>query len=365
MKPLYISATGQDSGKTAVICGLIQHLRNQGHNPGYCKPVGQRYVMYEGHSVDEDAVLAIQAFDIKDRPQDMSPIAVAEGFTAKFIMNPDVSPLEAQILDSYNRLKTSHSMIIVEGTGHAGVGSCFGLSNARVAQMLNADVVIVASGGIGKPIDEISLSLALFKQFNVNVIGVILNKIYQPKYEKIKSIAPKGLEIIGTKLVGAIPYDSDLSFFSIGQVAEEFGYQVLCGSKSLSNKIEHTVVAAMEPQNVLKYIEKNTLIITPGDRIDNILLTLALSESTDYHDKLCSGGLILTGGLKPDTTILSLLLRSSIPVLFTNEDTFSVTAKMKDLHFKIRSDDYNKIARTYELLKGNVDTDTILKNLSA
>jgi BioD-like phosphotransacetylase family protein len=294
----------------------------------------------------------------------MSPIAVAEGFTAKFIMNPDVSPLEKQITASFEKLKEKHSMVIVEGTGHAGVGSCFGLSNARVAQMLGANVVIVASGGIGKPIDEISLSLALFKQYNVNVIGVILNKIFPQKFEKIKSIAPKGLEIVGTKLIGSIPYDTELSFFSIGQVAEEFGFTVLCGSRSLHNIIEHTVVAAMEPQNVLKYIEKNTLIITPGDRIDNILLTLALSESPDYHDKLCSGGLVLTGGLKPDSTILSLLLKSSIPVLLTNEDTFSVTARMKDLHFKIRADDRNKISRTYGLLKDNVNVDLILQNLA-
>jgi len=364
MKPLYISATGQDSGKTAVICGLIQHLRQQGHNPGYFKPVGQRYVQYDGHNIDEDAVLVHQAFGFEDRPSDMSPIAVEDGFTAKFIQNPDVSSLEQLIINSFSRLTQKHSMIIVEGTGHAGVGSCFGLSNARVAQMLGANVVIVSSGGIGRPIDEVSMSLALFKEYNVNVIGAILNKIYPHKYEKIHSIASKGLQLIGTKLVGTILFDSSLSFFSIGQVAEEFDYDVLCGQESLSNKIGHTVVAAMEPQNVLHYIDKNTLIITPGDRIDNILLTLALSESTDFHDKLCSCGLILTGGLKPDSTILSLLLKSSIPVLLTDEDTFTVTAKMKDLHFKIRSNDSDKILRTYELLRDSVDVNAILAGLS-
>ena len=363
MKPLYISATGQDSGKTAVICGLIQYLRNQGYNPGYFKPVGQRYVQYDGHSIDEDAVLTHQAFAFEDRPSDMSPIAVAEGFTAQFILNPDVSTLEQRIMDSFSKLKQKHSTIIIEGTGHAGVGSCFGLSNARVAQMLGANVVIVSSGGIGRPIDEVSMSLALFKQYNVSVIGVILNKIYSHKYEKIRAIVPKGLELIGTKLVGTIPYDSSLSFFSVGQVAEEFDYDVLCGRESLSNKIGHTVIAAMEPQNVLHYIDKNTLIIMPGDRIDNILLTLALSESTDFHDKICSCGLILTGGLKPDSTILSLLLKSTIPVLLTDEDTFTVTAKMKDLHFKIRSDDLDKIVRTYELLRDNVNVDAILAGL--
>jgi BioD-like phosphotransacetylase family protein len=363
MKPLYISATGQDSGKTAVICGLIQHLRKQGHNPGYFKPVGQRYVQYEGHNIDEDAVLVHQAFGFEDHPSDMSPIAVEEGFTAKFIQNPDVSALEEKIINSFNKIKQKHSMIIVEGTGHAGVGSCFGLSNARVAQMLGANVVIVSSGGIGRPIDEVSISLALFKQYNINVIGVILNKIYSHKYEKIRTIAPKGFELIDTKLIGIIPYDSSLSFFSVGQVAEEFDYDVLCSRESLSNRIGHMVVAAMEPQNVLHYIDKNTLIITPGDRIDNILLTLALSESADFHDKLCSCGLILTGGLKPDSTILSLLLKSTIPVLLTDEDTFTVTAKMKDLHFKIRSDDTDKIVRTYELLRDNVNVDAILAGL--
>jgi len=363
MKPLYISATGQDSGKTSVICGLLQYLRAQGYNPGYIKPVGQRYVQYNGHSIDEDAVLTHQAFGFKDEPADMSPIAVARGFTTDFINNPDVSALEKRIHKSFSRLKEKHPMIIVEGTGHAGVGSCFGLSNARVAQMLNANVIIVSAGGIGRPIDEISMSLALFRKYNVNVVGVILNKVYPNKAEKIKAIVPKGLKLIGTKLLGTMGYDPSLSVFGIGQIAEEFGYDVLCGEDALSNKIERTLVAAMEPQNVLGYIEENTLIITPGDRIDNILLTLALSESTDFHKKLCSCGLILTGGLKPDSTIYSLLLKSNIPVLITEEDTFTVTAKMKDLHFKIRSDDHDKIAKTYQLLQQGVDVDAILSSL--
>lgn len=363
MKPVYISATCQDSGKTSVICGLIQLLRHQGRNPGYIKPVGQRYIQYKGSNVDEDAVLMHKAFGFKDNPSDMSPIAIAKGFTAKFINNPDVSPLENRILKSCEKIAANHGIVIIEGTGHAGVGSCFGLSNARVAQMLEANVIIVATGGIGRPIDELTLSLSLFKQYNVNVIGVILNKVYARKWEKIVSIASLGLGIIRTSMLGALPYDMALSDFSVGRVAEEFGYEILCGREAMKNRVEHTVVAAMEPQHVLDYIEKNTLIITPGDRIDNILLTLTLSESKDFHEKLSSCGLILTGGLRPHSTILSLLLKSSIPVLITDEDTFKVTAKMKDLHFKIRSDDSQKIAKTYELIRNNIDIESLLNSL--
>ncbi len=363
MKPLYISATGQDSGKTSIICGLMQVLRRNGYDPGYIKPVGQRYVVWEVHNVDEDAILVWDAFKLPETPEIMSPVAIPAGFTTRYIENPDVKPLEDRILSAYSTISRRHPFVLVEGTGHAGVGSCFNLSNARVAQMLGAKAVIVAPGGIGRPIDEVALSLNLFRQYNVEVLGVILNKTMPEKYDKIKRITSKGFELLGTKLLGTMPYQQQLSSYTVKQISEEFNYGVLCGSESLHNKIEHTVVAAMEPQNVLHHIEPHTLIITPGDRIDNILLTLVLSESGEYREKLLSGGLILTGGLKPETTILSLLFKSRIPVLTASDDTFEITAAMKDLNFKIRSDDTDKISATYELVRENIDADYMLERL--
>ena len=274
MKPLYISATLRDSGKTSVSLGLMQVLQENNVDPGYCKPVGQHYVHYKNKNIDEDGVLIHQVFNLTDEPYYLSPIAIERGFTQKFIENPDVKPLEDQILQCRDHILQRHKMIIVEGTGHAGVGSCFGLSNARVAQLIGAKVVIVTAGGIGRPIDEIALSLALFKDHNVDVIGVVLNKVLQEKHEKITKTVDKGLKLLGTKLIGSIPYIPSLTYFTVGQLAEEFKYELFCGQDALSNRIENTVVAAMEPQNVLNYIKDNLLIITPGDRIDNIVITI-------------------------------------------------------------------------------------------
>jgi len=356
MKPLYISATLKDSGKTSVSVGLMQLLAERGADPGYCKPVGQHYVQYCGKNIDEDGVLIHQVFDLPDEPYYLSPIAIERGFTTKFIFHPDVTPLERQILECRDRILEIHSMLIVEGTGHAGVGSCFGLSNARVAQLLGAKVVIVTSGGIGRPIDEIALSLSLFADYGVDVVGVILNKVLAAKYEKIKTTVGRGLENLGTRLLGAIPYEPALTRFTVGQVAEEFQYEVLCGADWLSNRIETTVVAAMEPQHVLEYIQDKTLVIIPGDRLDNILISLlALAESSP-HD----GGLILTGGFDPHPRLMPLMRNSKVPVLISKEDTFSVSAKMADIGFKIRSYDTDKIARLHELVRDHVDIDSVL-----
>jgi BioD-like phosphotransacetylase family protein len=359
MKPLYIGATLQDCGKTSVCLGLMQVLHDRGHDPGYCKPVGQHYVRYRDKNIDEDGVLMHQVFNLPDEPYYMSPIAIERGFTRKFIEHPDVKPLEKEILRCRDELLKAHPMVIIEGTGHAGVGSCFGLSNARVAQLLDAKVVIVTSGGIGRPLDEIALNLSLFRDFGVEVLGAIVNKVLMEKYDKIRDTVDKGLQLLGTQLLGAIPYDRTLTTFTMGQLAEEFNYQILCGHDALSNMIEDTVIAAMEPQNVLKYIRTNTLIITPGDRVDNILVSLLiLSRDT------ANGGIILTGGFEPHPTIEPLLKSSRIPVLLSPEDTFKVSARMKDIGFKIRSYDTAKVERLHQLVAEYVDTDTILNSLN-
>ena len=362
MKKIYISATLKDCGKTSVTLGLLQALRAQGLNPGYTKPVGQHYVDFLGEELDEDAVLIYETFGLgKERPKDLSPIAVDRGFTRRFIFNSDVKPLEKKISEAVNRISNQHDIVLIEGTGHAGVGSCFGLSNARVAELLDSEVIIVVSGGIGKPLDEVALSLSLFRQHGVKVKGVIQNKVIPQKYDKVTEAVKKGLENMGTKLLGAIPFEPILTRYSISQIADMFGYEVFSGVDSLHNRIEHIVVAAMEPQNVLGYIKTGSLIITPGDRIDNILLAVSLSGTKAYHQQFSTSGLILTGGFMPEDTILGLLRASGIPVLVTREETYTVSARMKDLLFKIQSVDADKIKETQRLVEKYVDIDAIIK----
>lgn len=360
MKPIYISATLQDCGKTSVTLGLMQLLHDRGFDPGYCKPVGQHYVRYQDKNIDKDSVLMHQVFNLKDEPHLLSPIAIERDFTRNFINHPNAEPLEKEILRCRDELFKSHKIVLFEGTGHAGVGSCFGLSNARVAELLKARVVIVTAGGIGKPMDEVSLSLSLFRQHNVDVMGVILNKVLPQKFDMVKEMVTKGMKLFGTRLLGAIPYEHILSNFTVGQLAEEFDYNVLCGHESLSNTIDHTVVAAMEPQNVVRHIKENTLVIMPGDRIDNMLISiLILSRQVPP-----GGGLILTGGFEPHPTIEPLLKSSNIPVLTSSDDTFTVSARMKDLGFKIQVYDTDKIARLHQLVSEYVDCDALIKTLT-
>jgi hypothetical protein len=363
MKPLYVSATRQDTGKTTILIGLLQALRDAGRDVGYFKPVGQRYVRYQGLNVDEDAVLARHAFNLQDNPGDMSPIAIERGFTEQYIFNRDPQPLEWRMLEAFGRIRRAHDVVLVEGTGHAGVGSCFDLSNARVAQLLESPVVIITEGGIGSAIDEAALSLHLFRKHGVPVLGIILNKVWPEKLAKVRRTVAEGLRHLGTELVGVLPYRPPLVQPRMEQIVAEVGGRVLCGESGLENRIEHTVVAAMEPHHVCAYLRENTLVVTPGDRVDNILTsTLTCPMIPGAGGPVA--GLLLTGGFEPPAAILNLLNASGVPVILCKEDTYSVAMVLRDLRFKIRPEDTDKIEAAKDVVRAGLNIEALVQGLA-
>jgi len=95
--------------------------------------------------------------------------------------------------------------------------------------------------------------------------------------------------------------------------------------------------------------------------VDNIMVAVS-SHLIMQGKKNQVAGIILTGGLIPDEKILSLLRRSRIPVLVTNEDTYKVAGRIENLICKIEKTDKQKIAEATQIIKQYVDVDAILAN---
>src|SRR5208283_1259519 len=218
---VFIAATRQNEGKTTVSLGLIAAL--QPHFPliGYIKPVGQRFVEIEEQKIDEDIVLMDRVYRLNCPLVDMSPIAVEPDFTRKYLQSSNNEALVKKILKAFDRVAWEKDFVLCEGSGHAGVGSVFDLSNAQVAQILGAKVIIISQGGIGKPIDEVYLNQAVFEREGVEIIGVILNKVLREKLEFISEFARRGLKRKGLDLLGVVPYRSILSRPTMDLIREE------------------------------------------------------------------------------------------------------------------------------------------------
>jgi len=231
----------------------------------------------------------------------------------------------------------------------------------EVARALGLKALIVSGGGIGKPIDEIVLNQALFRQYSVDLLGAVINKVEADKYAKVNSLVRSGLGRLGISVLGVMPFVPLLSYLSMELIVESVPGELIAGQGELDRLIENTVVGAMTPRRALDYIRQGTLVITPGDREDMLLAVLGLAASERRRGWI--SGLILTAGVKPHASVLRLITEAKIPAYLVETDTYTAAAEIHDLLVKVRPRDQEKIAEIFRLIGESVDVDGLLGRL--
>ena len=357
---VFIAATRQNDGKTTTSLGLIAALQKKYPRVGYIKPVGQRFVQIEEEKIDEDSVLMNSVYHMDCPLVDMSPIAVEPDFTRKYLQSSNNDALVKKIQKAFDRVAWEKEFVLCEGSGHAGVGSVFDLSNAQVAKILGAKVIIVTQGGIGKPIDEVALNQALFEKEGVEIIGVILNKVLEEKMEFITDFARRGLKRKGLELLGVIPHRDILSRPTLTVIRDELDAEKLNDSAQMQNIVDDVVVGAMSVHNAKTFFKRGVLLITPGDREDLIYAAAASIASADAE---AMAGIVLTGNLRPNADVMQVISKLPCPVLAVAADSYKVASKVHDLIVKTKPADAEKISLIRDLIAKNVNVKKILDSI--
>lgn len=363
MRNIFITATRPNEGKTAITLGLTAGFVKKGKRIGFIKPVGQADIdAGNQRSIDEDTLLIERACRVHCNIEDMNPVTLKPGFPESFATPLARQGLLDRVKKAYDRVADDKEFVVIEGTGHAAVGSAWGVSNADMAKLLNARVLLVSSGGVGQPIDDILLSKQFFASKGVELLGVVINKVYPHETEKIEKVARKVLEENGVTLLGAIPYEKDLYAPTVLQVLEELRGDLLNGESALNVRIGNTLIGAMTPHNAMEKFEGSCLLITPGDREDMILAALSMTL-TDQKGKFTLAGLVLTGDIYPRKNILELIRKTHIPVMVAKQDSYTTASRVQNLVVKISPWDGAKINHIVDLVAKYVDVEGVLKKV--
>lgn len=356
MKSVYVTATRRSDGKTSITLGLTLALRDRIRNIGFIKPLGRGDVGHKGSMmVDEDTALIAKACGVHAPVKAMSPVAIDAGFIEQYFKAGAAEDLMAHIHQAYEEVSEDKDLMVIEGTGHACVGETYGLSNARVARELGAPVVLVSSGGVGQPIDEIALNLQVFEKHGVKVLGVIINKAYPHEVDVLKDFGRRALERMGTRLLGVVPYVPELIQPTVLQVARHINGEILNGSSQLGAKVKKLLIGAMTPHNAIPGFENGALLITPGDRSDMILAAASTYLFRPEEGAPRLSGLVLTVGVKPPDPILGILAKTELPVILTQENSFKTASRIDRLEPAISPSDRETIDRIADLVRTNVD----------
>ena len=264
-----------------------------------------------------------QVFGLPEPFTQMSPVHIPRGFTQAYIEGEVVEDLPARIRAAHAAFARDRDILLIEGTGHAGVGAVIGLSNAAVAAMLGAPAVIVSEGGVGRPIDEIVLNASLFERHGVQVAGAIVNKVDLDAKPGLARTLERGLARHGIPLLGVLPYRPILSNPTLAMVLEGVHGETINAGPDLDQVIGGVAIGAMEPEHMLERIGPRSLVIVPGrpDRRHPRRSSGAHVESDGEGDGAL--GLVLTGGYRPERARSS--TRSATANLFATlvpEDTY-------------------------------------------
>jgi phosphate acetyltransferase len=357
-KKIFVAATGQHCGKTTISLSLMHLARKKYARVGFIKPIGPKLMMLDGVEMDMDAALIASIYGLEKDRELMSPVVIGRGYTKKYLggqIAPE-EPLE-KIRQACAELEKRNDFLIIEGSGHGGVGSVIGINNAQIARMLNAPVIMVASGGIGCVIDSTELNLSLFKQEGADVRLVLVNKLVPEKRAETLKYLNMFFEPKNQRVAGAFEYSSTLANPTLLDLSNLLKLPLHGDPASRSRIIHHIQLGAASSQRVIDTLQESTLLITTSSRDELIVTASALYNIPAYRSKLA--GLIVPGSAPISAISQKILDDSHIPYIRTLKTTADVFTSLTEHVSKITAEDHEKINLIKSSAESSIDFQSI------
>ena len=357
-RKVFIAATGQDCGKTTTSLSLLHLARKKYHKVGFIKPVGPKPIQHEGFWVDKDAALVAKVFGLEDDIRLMSPVVVQPGDTRKVLDGLVTrADLERQLFEACKELEKHCDFLIIEGAGHSGVGSVLGLSNARVARLLDAPVLMVSGGGIGHVIDDVSMNLALYKMEKADVRIVMPNKLIAEKRAQTLGYMVKAFADQDFIVHGGFNYSPILAGPTLQHVARLFDLPLRATREQMMHIIKHIQLAAASTEKVVEILKDSTLLLVNSSRDELLVMLASLYHIPEYCEKL--SGVLISGASPVARLTQQVLDDSRLPFMRTEQLTSAVFQTLTRDVSKITAEDLEKINHVKDLAEQDLNFDLI------
>ncbi|MCG6982421.1 MAG: phosphate acetyltransferase [Deltaproteobacteria bacterium] len=348
---LYIATMEPESHKIALVLGVMETLSRRIRNIGFFRPI-----IKSGDKPDNDIQLILSRYNHELSYEDTYGYTHEEA--RNMIAGGQYNELLKNIVSKYKELESQCPFVLCEGTDFTGVSSAFEFDfNADVANNLGAPILAVVNGFGKSPaavVDGVRVARESYGGHGCTLAATAVNRVTA---DQVDSIVEQlgGLQREGEPLY-VLPEEPTLAKPTVGEIARALNATVLQGeSNELNREVRDFKVAAMNLPNFLDYVVDGALVITPGDRADVILGSLATVFSETYPN---IAGLLLTGGLTPEPQVLRLIegaKRSPTPIISVDTDTYTTAMNVSAVPAVITPDNERKIAAALGLFESRVD----------
>ena len=342
MTSLFVVSTMTFSGKTALVAGLMQHLRQDGYTVGYLKPISATPTVSGRQLADTDAQFIKQTFDLAAPLSKIVPVELTASAVEKAWR--DKTDLPAQVKTVFDELSADADILIVEGGGNLGEGSMFGLSAPEIATLLDLPTLVVSRYTHRLIGDDILKARHILGE---RLVGAVVNAVPSRERELFSDTVVPILEEHGVPILGLLPRQRLLTAATVRELADGINGKILAGEEHTDALVENLSVGAMGVDNALTHFRRkpNKAVITGGDRSDIHLAALETSTCC----------LILTGDLYPSPQIITQAEAKGVPIILSHQSTLETVETINQFFGRTRFHEAKKLELFQQILEANFD----------
>ena len=358
-KALYIATLESHSGKSLVVLGLMQLLLGKMAKVGYFRPVIDD--VKEGE-IDNHINTIVSHFSLDIIPEDA--YALTQSQVVDMFNDGGQGDILDTIIAKYKQLEERFDFILVEGSDFSSDGSIIEFDlNIDIAKNLGIPAILIDNAQ-GKDLEEfcgnLESAVNTYIQKGIEILGVVANKV-RPENSNLVNKRLES-ELKDKTIAFTVPRVKNLSHPTLQEIVESLDGKVLFGKENLDNQTGSFGVGAMQLHNYLTHLRDNSLVITPGDRSDIILGALQANLSDNYP---AVSGIVLTGGILPEPSILKLLegFETHVPIISVQQGTFDAANSVGNIKSKIYAKSKQKIATSISLFNTHINGELLLERL--
>ncbi|OCC08726.1 phosphate acetyltransferase [Streptomyces sp. PTY087I2] len=353
-RSVYVTGIERGDGRQVVELGVMELLTRQVDRVGVFRPL-----VHDGP--DRLYELLRARYRLSQSPATVYGLDYHEASAVQ--AEKGTGELVSRLVERFHRVAREYEAVLVLGSDFAATQLPDELAlNARLANEFGASVIAVV-GGKGQAAESVRAetrnAYRAYAGLGCDVLAMVVNRVAAEDRAAIEERLAARLPVP----VSVLPDDPALSAPTVAQITAALGGTVLLGDDSglARDALDFVFGGAMLP-NLLNALTPGCMVVTPGDRADLVVGSLAAHSAGTPP----IAGVLLTLDERPGEEILTLAARLApgTPVVSVAGGSFPTAAELFTLEGKLNAATPRKAETALGLFERHVDTAALLDRIS-
>ncbi|MGV9423651.1 phosphate acetyltransferase [Streptomyces sp. NPDC003656] len=354
-RSVYVTGIDRSDGRQVVELGVMELLTRQVDRVGVFRPL-----VHDGP--DRMFELLRSRYRLTQDPTTVYGMDYEEASTLQAERGTD--ELVSVLVDRFHRVARNYDVVLVLGTDFAATQLPDELAlNARLANEFGASVIPVVGGRKQTTASVLAETRNAFRAYaglGCDVLAMVANRVDREDRDEIAERLADRLPVP----CYVLPDEPALSAPTVSQIAHALGAKVLLGDDAGMSRdaLDFVFGGAMLP-NFLAALTPGCLVVTPGDRADLVVGSLAAHSAGTPP----IAGVLLTINEVPSEEILTLAARLApgTPVLSVPGTSFPTAEQLFSLEGRMTAATPRKAETALGLFERYADTAGLASRVSA